>query len=180
MSQFDDYARVRELGRARGIVVFGVFVLVMGLAVAFAVRGAGGFAIATITVGIAAFFAMALVRVPRPAVLTPLFSRARAGAWPATAAAAIFPQVLERYPRLSSTSEMTGVLTFSQLGVRWEPSTQSARSFGLQPVFWDAQWTAQARRLRGFGGLVQLTLTSPQATQSVTLWMRRASTFEIP
>jgi hypothetical protein len=33
---------------------------------------------------------------------------------------------------------------------------------------------------RGFGGLVQLTLVSPDQPQPVTLWLRRASTLQIP
>jgi hypothetical protein len=180
MSELDDYARSRESGRVRGLIVFGAFVFVMGLAVAFAISGPAGVAVAIVTVAIVVFFAIVFARVPQPTTLTSLSPRVRSGSWPATAAASVFPEMLERHPNLRGSSEVTGVLTFSPSGVTWEPTSQSARSFGLQTVHWDAAWTAEARRLRGFGGLVQLTLANPQAPHPVTLWMRQASTFQIP
>lgn len=179
MGQDAAYARSRESGRLAGIVTFGALVLVLGLGVSFTVAGpARIFAVALILL-ILMFFAIVFARTPDPATLTPLAARVQEGAWPASVPAFVFPDLLRHDPRMRATSELTGTVTFSQSGVTWMPSHQTQRSFGAQPTTWNAGWIAEAKRLRGFGGLVQLTLTQRETQQCVTLWMRRATTFQI-
>lgn len=176
----DEVARAREAGRVRGLIIFGVFMLVIGAAVAFAVGGVGGIFIAVVAVVIDGFFATVLVRAPQPSSLTLLSPRSETETWAATAAASLFPGLLERNPSLQGRAELFGTVTLSASSVEWIPSPQSARSFGATAYSWDSRWLRYARRLRGLGGLVQLTLENPSDAQTVTLWVRRATSFRIP
>jgi hypothetical protein len=75
--------------------------------------------------------------------------------------------------------DVTGTMTLTPGEFRWDPSPRTSQTFGLRPVYWDASWTPSARRLRGFGGQVQLTLTNAEGL-SATLWLRHAKAFPIP
>ena len=161
------------------MVTFGALALVSGLSVSFKIAGPGRIFTVALTLLMLVFFAVVLARTPRPASLVPLVAPIQPGSWPASVPVRAFPELLQHHPRLRSTSELTGTVTFAGSGVSWTPSVQTQRSFGVRTVTWDSSWNAEARRLRGFGGLVQLTLTSPGAQESVTLWMRRAARFQI-
>lgn len=180
MPTVDEAAQAREAARTQGLVVFGSLVLVMGAALAYSVSGIGRILIIAAAVAIDGFFAAVLIRVPRPNSLTPLARRAKAESWPATAAASLFPGLLDRNPHLERRAEMVGTVTLSPSGVQWVPSPQCARAFGATPFSWDLQWVGYARRLRGLGGLAQLTLENPANNQTVTIWMRRAASLHIP
>jgi hypothetical protein len=174
------YARSRESGRLGGILTFGALVLVLGLGVAFTIAGPARIFMVALTLAILAFFAIIFARTPNPAALTPLVVPIPPGSWPASVPASAFPELLQHHPRLRSASELPGTVTFAESGVTWTPGAQTRRSFGVDSLIWDSTWTPLARRLRGFGSLVQLTMAGPDAQQSVTLWMRRAADFQIP
>jgi hypothetical protein len=175
----DEYARQHESRRLTGVVIFSVFVLALGTVAALRIGGIGSIVVIVVAVAIVLLFVALWSRSPQPAVLTQLTTR-RTGTWPATAPAMIFPGLLQARPSLRETTAMLGSVSFGPSGVTWEPSTQTARSFGLGPLKWSDGWIVQARRLRGASGLVQLNLTSSDGTQTVVLWMRRASDFSIP
>jgi len=176
----DVAAQAREAARFRALVIYAAFLLVMGVSVSLAVTGPAKVLILVAVVAIDVFVVVILVRVPQPSTLTALSSRSDDETWPATAAASLFPGLLERNPRLERRGEMTGTVTISASGVQWVPSPQCVRAFGATPFSWDSRWIGYARHLRGLGGQVQLTLTNPSEAMPVTIWMRRASTFRIP
>jgi YD repeat-containing protein len=138
-TEYDPYGNVTSHTgsaiSASGLVIFGAFVLVFGIAVAIRVTGPGSVAIVAAVVAVDVFFA-----------------------------------IVQRNPKLRATTELIGTVTVGPSGVRWNPSAQTARSFGESPAVWDTAWIASARRLRGLGDLVQLTLTNRWRTSnSLTL-----------
>jgi hypothetical protein len=113
------------------------------------------------------------IRKPSPSVVTDLTEPYSVGTWSASAPMFDFPDVAERKPRLRSTSSLLGTFTLEPSGARWNPSQQSARSFGATAASWGPEWTIRARGVRGFSGQIQLTLEKPGA-QSIVVWLRRA------
>jgi hypothetical protein len=155
-------------------------VLVVGVSDAIAIDGVAKIPILVAAVAMDVLIVVLLVRVPQPSSLTALSARTGEQTWPTTAAVGVLPGVLERNPGLRDTAQLIGTVSLSPSGIRWDPSPRSERFAGPSTVTWDPSWVPYARRLRGLGGLVQLTLASPTGAPPVTLWLRRASAFQIP
>ena len=175
-----DYAQVRESRRVFSALFAAVVVLFCGVALSFAVPGVGQVVILIVVVVLVVGFAIPWGRRPAPGVLTPLGPEPREGSWPANLPAFEIPGLIEARPQVRARAEMLGRVIFDAAGIRWEPTAQAAGAFGLEPLELDPAWRAEARRLRGFRGQAQLTLTNPADGAQLTLWLRRASTFQIP
>jgi hypothetical protein len=178
MQKVTDYPRQRESRRLQGIYLMGPFVLFLGIACSLALSGPGRVAILVSTVAIVLVFVVSMARPVHPSALTQVTRRGQPGNWPASFRAHSIPGVLQRLPRIGPFAEFSGRLAFTESAVVWEPTMQTQRSFGVGTQSWDGSWSLQARRLRGLGNQVQVTLTKP-GEKSVTLWMRHGRGFEI-
>lgn len=179
MTDVDGYIRTRESGRLTQFVLF--MPLTLALAASVAIRIGGSTEIAIIVfIGILELVYIAIwLRKPSPRFATNLVQPYSVGTWPASAPVFDFPDVVERYPRLRTTSALLGTFTLEPSGARWRPSAQTARSFGATEVVWGPEWTIRAKGVRGFARQVQLTLTKP-GVQSIVIWTRHASDLRAP
>lgn len=173
-----NYSRSRESRRRQNAIASAAITVAAGVLLSLTLTGPARFAIVVLLVAAIGFFAIVWARAPKPATLTPVNRGARPGSWPASAPAMLFPTLSTRGPNASSNTELLGSLTFTTDGIVWQPSAQTARSFGVGSLTWGPEWTASARRLRGAPGMVELSLAS--ADETATLWMRRAGSLQIP
>ena len=172
MQEVIDYPRQRESRRRQSLYTRGPFVFVSGISCALRFAGPTRVVILVLTVAIVLFFVVAMVRPVRPSTLTEVTRRVQPGTWWTMIRARDLPGVAERFPRIGQFAEISGRLAFTESGVVWEPSQRSARYFAVGTQRWDPSWDVKARRLRGIGNPVQVTLTKPGTDDTATLWMR--------
>jgi hypothetical protein len=149
----------------------GPVVLLLGISVSLHESGLGRVAILVLTAAGVLFFVIAMARPVHPSTLTEVARRVQPGTRWTTIRARDLPGVTERFPRMGQFTELSGRIAFTESGVTWEPSKRSERFLPVGTQTWDASWRIQARRLRGIGNQVQVTLTKSGTDDTVTLWM---------
>jgi hypothetical protein len=174
-----DYAQQRESRRFQNVFFMGGLVLLLGIGCSLALHGPARVVAVVVLVAALAINVLSMARRVEPSELTPLTRRIQPGVWPASVRGLSLPEVAHGKTKMTDFAELGGRVLFTPDGVVWEPSKQTARNLGATTHTWDDQWQIQARRLRGLGSQAQITLTSPNSPEPITLWMRRAGQFEI-
>lgn len=173
------YADRRESRRLRSAWLSLGFVVAIGVAVAIRLNGPLPWLTLVVLATILVVFGLALARSGEPKHLTRVENRIQAGTWRASLRASLFPGVIERYPRMNEFAELSGTVSFTESGVSWRPTDRTRRLLGVNEHTWDPSWQMEARRLPGFGHLVQVNLQSRTSPEQVTIWMRGARDFAV-
>jgi hypothetical protein len=169
----------REFARITSFVLMGAFVLLIGLAVAFHFSGAGRVLVAGVVVLVVVLFALVMLWPVHPRELTEVQDRTQSGSWPALLSAGDIPSVLVTHPTINHTVKLPGRAALTEHGVVWTPSRRTVSAFQVGPQHWPGSWSIRARRLRGLGGQAQLDLTSPDGTDTTTLWIWKSKSLKI-
>lgn len=175
--QTSDYAARREASRMSQVLIMSAFVLASGAAVGFSLSGVARTVTWVLVILIVAFFVTSMLRPVQPSTLTPI-TRVQAGSWTAGIRVGEFPNVLAER-RINPDALLSGSVEFTDHGFVWTPTRRTAKTFGVSSKTWDTTWSVQAKRLRGIGNPVQIDLVSADG-RTVTLWMLRGASFDIP